>query len=126
MQAVGGREAAVYAGTGGNNAGQYRQSVIHRRSFSVDHSRAPVAQLDPLRRLAHSSRRALASGPMPNPPMTGAELEALLRTALPPLTLALRERFLKERRFDPVAAAVEDVATAERIQGGLAQLGWWS
>jgi hypothetical protein len=63
---------------------------------------------------------------MPNPPMTGAELEALLRTALPPLTLALRERFLKERRFDPVAAAVEDVATAERIQGGLAQLGWWS
>jgi hypothetical protein len=63
---------------------------------------------------------------MPNQPMTGAELEALLRTALPPLTLALRERFLKERRFDPVAAAVEDVATAERIQGGLAQLGWWS
>jgi hypothetical protein len=63
---------------------------------------------------------------MPNPPMTGAELEALLRTALPPLTLALRDRFLKERRFDPVAAAVEDVATAERIQGGLAQLGWWS
>jgi hypothetical protein len=58
--------------------------------------------------------------------MTGAELEALLRTALPPLTLALRDRFLKERRFDPVAAAVEDVATAERIQGGLAQLGWWS
>jgi len=29
---------------------------------------------------------------MPNQPTTGAELEALLRVALPPLKLALRER----------------------------------
>ena len=43
---------------------------------------------------------------MPNQPMTGAELEALLRMALPPLKLALRERYLRLPRRDPAAVAV--------------------
>ena len=42
-----------------------------------------------------------------------AWLEALLRIALPPLRLALRERYLVVRRQDPTAAVVaaEEVAT---------------
>src|SRR5438128_11586279 len=36
--------------------------------------------------------------------MMAADLEALLRVALPPLKLARRERYLKVRRCDPVAA----------------------
>ena len=39
--------------------------------------------------------------------MTGTEIERLLRyVALPPLKLGLRERCLKVRRSDPIAAAV--------------------
>src|SRR5258708_14624505 len=46
-----------------------------------------------------------------------ARLEALLRVALPPLRLALRERYLVVRRHDPAAAVVaaEELATVERI-----------
>src|SRR5439155_25144173 len=38
--------------------------------------------------------------------MTPAGLETLLRVALPPLKLALRARYLEERRQDPAAATV--------------------
>jgi len=60
--------------------------------------------------------------------MTPAALEALLRLALPPLKLALRERYLVVRRRDPAAAvvAVEELATVERIRVRLARQGWWS
>jgi len=46
-----------------------------------------------------------------------AALEALLRIALPPLRLALRERYLVVRRQDPTAAVVaaEELA-ADRAQ----------
>ena len=66
-------------------------------------------------------RRALASRRM-----TAAELEALLRVALPPLKLALRERYLKVRRFDPDAAAVaaEELAIVDPGTSGAA--GWWN
>jgi hypothetical protein len=41
----------------------------------------------------------------------------VFRIALPPLRLALRERYLKVRRVDPIAlrVAVEELATVERI-----------
>ena len=57
-----------------------------------------------------------------------AWLEALLRIALPPLRLALRERYLVVRRRDPAAAivAAEEVATVERIRARLARQGWWN
>ena len=57
-----------------------------------------------------------------------AELETLLRVALPPLRLALRERYLVVRRRDPAAAivAAEEVATVERIRTRLARQGWWN
>ena len=57
-----------------------------------------------------------------------AWLEALLRIALPPLRLALRERYLVVRRRDPAAAivAAEEVATVERIRTRLARQGWWN
>jgi len=57
-----------------------------------------------------------------------AWLEALLRVALPPLRLALRERYLVVRRRDPAAAivAAEEVATVERIRTRLARQGWWN
>ena len=60
--------------------------------------------------------------------MTPAALEALLRVALPPLRLALRERYLEVRRRDPAAAivAAEELAAVERIRARLARDGWWS
>jgi len=60
--------------------------------------------------------------------MMAADLEALLRVALPPLKLARRERYLKVRRCDPVAATVaaEELATVERVRGRLARQGWWN
>ena len=46
--------------------------------------------------------------------MTPAALEALLRVALPPLKLAVRERYLEVRRRDPAAVrvAAEELAPA--------------
>ena len=60
--------------------------------------------------------------------MTAAELEALLRVSLPPLKLALRERYLKVRCFDPDAAAVatEELAVVDRIRVRLVRQGWWN
>ena len=60
--------------------------------------------------------------------MTPAALDALLQIALPPLTLALRERHLAARRTDPAAAVVagEELATVERIRARLARQGWWN
>ena len=60
--------------------------------------------------------------------MTPAALEALLRIALPPLRLALRERYLVVRRRDPVAAivAADELATVARIRARLARRGWWN
>ena len=60
--------------------------------------------------------------------MTPAALEALLRIALPPLRLALRERYLVVRRQDPTAAVVaaEELATVKRIRGQLARDGHWN
>ena len=60
--------------------------------------------------------------------MTPAALEALLRVALPPLRLALRERYLVVRRRDPAAAVVaaEELAAVERIRARLARDGWWN
>ena len=60
--------------------------------------------------------------------MTPAALEALLRVALPPLRLALRERYLVVRRRDPAAAVVaaEELAAVERIRARLARQGWWN
>ena len=60
--------------------------------------------------------------------MTPAAFEALLRIALPPLKLALRERYLVVRRQDPAAAVVaaEELATVERIRVRLAWQGWWN
>jgi hypothetical protein len=60
--------------------------------------------------------------------MTGAELEALLRIALPPLTLALRERYLRLPRRDPAAAAIvaEELAIVDRRRARLAWQGWWN
>jgi len=57
--------------------------------------------------------------------MTGAELEALLRNAFPPLTLALRERYLRLPRRDSAAAAVaaEDLAAVERRRARLGRHG---
>jgi len=57
-----------------------------------------------------------------------AWLEALLRIALPPLRLALRERYLVVRREDAAAAAVaaEELATVDRIRAGVARDGWWN
>ncbi|PYM22181.1 MAG: hypothetical protein DMD80_29180 [Candidatus Rokuibacteriota bacterium] len=51
-----------------------------------------------------------------------------LRIALPPLELALRARYLAERRQDPAAAAVaaEELAAVERIRARLARQGWWN
>lgn len=65
---------------------------------------------------------------MPGQPMTAAELEALLRIALPPLKLALREGYLRLPRPNPIAAAIviDELATAERIRGRLARHGWWN
>jgi hypothetical protein len=37
------------------------------------------------------------------PAMRAADLETVFRIALPPLRLALRERYLKVRRRDPIA-----------------------
>jgi hypothetical protein len=55
--------------------------------------------------------------------MTAVELEALLRyVALPPLTLALRERYLKVPRHDPAAAAIvvaEELAIVDRARARL-------
>jgi len=60
--------------------------------------------------------------------MTPAALEALLPHALPPLKLALRERYLMVRRLDPAAAVVaaEELVTVERIRMRLARQGWWN
>jgi hypothetical protein len=57
-----------------------------------------------------------------------ATLEALLRIALPPLRLALRERYLVVRRQDPTAAVVaaEELAAVERVRVRLARQGWWN
>jgi len=48
--------------------------------------------------------------------MTPAELEALLRSALPPLKLALRERYLVVRRQDPDTAVVAAEARHRRAE----------
>jgi hypothetical protein len=60
--------------------------------------------------------------------MTPAAFEALLRIALPPLNLALRERYLKVSRLDPDAAAVaaEELAIVDRIRVRLVRQGWWN
>jgi hypothetical protein len=60
--------------------------------------------------------------------MTAAELAALFRVALPPLNLALRERYLKVRRLDRDAAAVaaEELAIVARIRVRLVRQGWWN
>jgi len=60
--------------------------------------------------------------------MTGAELEALLRVALPPLKLALRERYLRLPRRDPAAAAIaaEQLAAVERRRARLVREGWFN
>jgi len=60
--------------------------------------------------------------------MRAGDLETVFRIALPPLRLALRERYLKVRRFDPIAlrAAVEELATVKRIRARLARQGWWN
>jgi len=60
--------------------------------------------------------------------LTPAALEALLRIALPPLKLALRERYLEVRRRDPAAAVVaaEELVAIERIRALLARQGWWN
>jgi hypothetical protein len=60
--------------------------------------------------------------------MTPAAFEAILRIALPPLRLALRERYLIVCRQDPTAAivAAEELATVERIRARLARRGWWN
>jgi len=62
------------------------------------------------------------------PAMRVGDLETVFRIALPPLKLALRERYLKVRRFDPIAlrVAVEELATVERIRARLARHGWWN
>ena len=60
--------------------------------------------------------------------MTPAAVEALLPIALPPLRLALRERYLVVRREDPAAALVvaKELATVERIRARLTRQGWWN
>jgi hypothetical protein len=60
--------------------------------------------------------------------MTPDALEALLRIAVPPLKLALRERCLVVRRRDPTAAAVaaEELVAVERIRRRVARQGWWN
>jgi hypothetical protein len=60
--------------------------------------------------------------------MTHAALEALLRIALPPLKLALRERYLKVRRRHQLAAivAAQELAAVGRIRARLARHGWWN
>jgi hypothetical protein len=60
--------------------------------------------------------------------MTAVDLESMLRIALPPLRLALRERYLVVRRYDPAAAVVaaEELAIVERIRARLARQGWWN
>jgi hypothetical protein len=65
---------------------------------------------------------------MPNQPMTAAELEAFLRIVLPPLTLALRARYLRLPRLDSSASAVaaEELAAVERRRARLARQGWWN
>ena len=57
-----------------------------------------------------------------------AWFEALLWIALPPLKLALRERYLVVRRQDPTAAVVaaEELAIVERIRARLTHHGWWN
>ena len=62
------------------------------------------------------------------PAMRAADLETVFRIALPPLRLALRERYLKVRRRDPMAlrVAVEELAAVERIRARLARHGWWN
>jgi hypothetical protein len=52
----------------------------------------------------------------------------VFRIALPPLRLALRERYLKVRRLDPIALriAVEELAAVQRIRARLARQGWWN
>ena len=48
--------------------------------------------------------------------MTAAEIEALLGIGLPPLKLALRERYLRLPSPDPAAAAVaaDELAAVQR------------
>jgi hypothetical protein len=60
--------------------------------------------------------------------MTASALETLLRVALPPLRLALRERHLVVRRRDAAAAivAAEELAAIERIRARLVRQGWWN
>jgi len=55
-----------------------------------------------------------------------AWFEALLWIALPPLKLALRERYLQVRRRDPAASVVaaEELAIVERIRARLTHHGW--
>jgi len=58
--------------------------------------------------------------------MTSKEFERLLLyVALPPLKIALRERYLTVRRGDPLSAAVaaEELATVGRIRACLAREG---
>jgi hypothetical protein len=57
-----------------------------------------------------------------------AWFEALLWIALPPLKLALRERYLQVRRRDAGATTVaaEELAIVERIRARLARQGWWN
>jgi len=59
--------------------------------------------------------------------MRAADLETVFLIALPPLRLALRERYLKVRRLDPIAVrvAVEELAAVELIRARLARQGWW-
>ncbi len=54
--------------------------------------------------------------------MTASALETLLRVALPPLRLALRERHLVVRRRDAAAAIV----AAEELAARLVRQGWWN
>jgi len=46
---------------------------------------------------------------------------------LPPLNLALRERYLKVRRLvDAAAVAAEELAIVDRIRVRLVRQGWWN
>jgi len=60
--------------------------------------------------------------------MRATDLETVFRIALPPVRLALRERYLKVRRVDPIAlrVAAEELASVERIRARLARQGCWN